>query len=175
MSTMLWLNAAVVFGLRLIDVSLGTLRMLVLFRGYRGIAWVLSFFQSLVFVLAVRQVLTGADHPIEFIAYASGYATGTVLGMWLEGRLALGYSYVRIVSPTKGASIAAALREHGFAVTEIPARGRAGTVAMLEVAVPRRDVDEVQRLAQAVDPNAFITVEEIRTPRRGYFRSTRPT
>jgi len=175
MTASLWLNAALVFGLRLIDVSLGTLRMLVLFRGYRGIAWVLSFFQSLVFVLAVRQVLTGADHPIEFIAYASGYATGTVLGMWLEGRLALGYSYVRIVSPTKGASIAAALRENGFAVTEIPARGRTGTVAMLEVAVPRRDVDEVQRLAQTVDENAFITVEEIRTPRRGYFRSTRPT
>ncbi len=172
----LWLSALSIFGLRLIDVSLGTLRMLVLFRGYRLLTWVLSFIQSLVFVIAVGAVLKGASHPVQFAAYASGYATGTLLGMWLESRLALGYSYVRIISPAKGALIAQALREQGFAVTEVPARGRTGTVGMLETAVARKDVAEVEHQVHAIDPEAFITVEEIRSPRRGYFRTnSRPS
>ena len=172
MTVSLLLSALSIFGLRLIDVSLGTLRMLVLFRGYRLLTWVLSFFQSLVFVIAVGAVLKGASHPIQFAAYAAGYATGTLLGMWLEGRLALGYSYVRVISPTKGARVASALRDQGFAVTELPARGRTGTVGMLETAVARKDVAEVERLVHQIDPEAFITVEEIRSPRRGYFRTT---
>ncbi len=176
MDSALLLSALSIFGLRLIDVSLGTLRMLVLFRGYRLLTWVLSFFQSLVFVIAVGAVLKGASHPIQFAAYAAGYATGTLLGMYLEGRLALGYSYIRIISPTKGARVAQALRDKGFAVTEVPARGRTGTVGMLETAVARKDVAEVEHLVQEMDPEAFITVEEIRSPRRGYFRTnSRPS
>jgi len=176
MDTTILLASLTIFGLRLVDVSLGTLRMLVLFRGYRMLTWILSFFQSLVFVIAVGAVLKGANHPLEFVAYASGYATGTLLGMYLEGRLALGFSYVRVVSPTRGALIAQALREHGFAVTEVPARGRTGTVGMLETAVARKDVADVERLVQQIDPEAFVTVEEIRSPRRGYFRThSRPS
>ncbi len=176
MNAAIWLSALSIFGLRLVDVSLGTLRMLVLFRGYRLLTWVLSFFQSLVFVIAVGAVLKGASHPVQFAAYAAGYATGTLLGMWLESRLALGYSYVRVISPTKGALVAKALRQHGFAVTELPARGLQGTVGMLETAVARKDVAEVERLVQQTDPEAFITVEEIRSPRRGYFRAnSRPS
>ena len=68
--------------------------------------------------------------------------------------------------------MASALRDQGFAVTELPARGRTGTVGMLETAVARKDVAEVERLVHQIDPEAFITVEEIRSPRRGYFRTT---
>ncbi|NPA30824.1 MAG: DUF2179 domain-containing protein [Chloroflexi bacterium] len=176
MNASLWLSALSIFGLRVFEVSLGTLRMLMLFRGYRLLTWVLSFVQSLVFVIAVGAVLKGASHPVQFAAYAAGYATGTLLGMYLEGRLALGYSYVRIISPTQGARIAQALRDKGFAVTEIPARGRTGTVGMLEAAVARKDLSEVEELVQSMDPGAFITVEEIRSPRRGYFRTnSRPS
>ncbi len=167
----LWLSAAVIFVLRLLDVTLGTLRTLAIFRGYRALAWVMSFGQALIFVLAVRQVIVNARSWVELVAYAAGYATGTVLGIWLEGRLALGYSYVRIVSPHKATRIAEVLRAAGFAVTEIPGRGLQGTVGVLESAVPRRQVNEMLELAREVDPNAFITVEEIRPPMRGHFRA----
>ncbi len=165
------LSAVFIFLLRMADVTLGTLRTLVIFRGYRLLSWFMSFGQSLIFVIAVRQVIVSAQSWMEILAYAAGYATGTVLGIWLEGRLALGYSYVRIVSPHKATRLAEALRSEGFAVTEISGRGLQGTVGVLECAVPRRQVNDVLNIAKEIDPKAFITVEEIRPPMRGHFRA----
>ncbi len=171
MNTELLYSVLFIFALRLVDVSLGTLRTLVVFRGYRLLAWAMSFGQSLIFVIAVREVIVNSQTLWEILAYAAGYATGTVLGMWLEGRMALGYSYVRIVSPNKSHRMAEALRAAGFAVTELAGRGLQGTVGVLECAVPRKQVNEVLEIAKSVDDKAFITVEEIRPPMRGHFRA----
>lgn len=166
-----WLTLALIFLLRLISVALGSLRMLLVFRGYRAASWVASLGESLIFILAVQQVLTGSTGLWEKLAYAAGYATGTIVGMWIEERLALGYSNVRIISSYHGPRLAEVLRAAGFATTEIAGRGLEGTVSVLECAVPRKQVAEMIQLVHRIDPKAFITVEEIRPPMRGHFRA----
>lgn len=165
-----WLSGLFIFLLRVVDVSLGTLRTLYIVRGNRRLAFILGFVQAVVFVVAVQRAITNLDNFWNLLGYAGGYATGTVVGMWLEERLAVGYAHLRIVSPRQGHALAQRLREAGFAVTEIAARGRDGTVTVLSASIIRKQIPEVRRLVTEIDPGAFITVEDIRPLQRGYFR-----
>jgi uncharacterized protein YebE (UPF0316 family) len=92
-------------------------------------------------------------------------------GMWIEERLAIGHVSITIVSSRLGVAIADYLREKGFAVTEIPARGKDGMVSLLSCSVLRKNVDDVRKLANEVDPEAFITAEDVRPVRRGFWRA----
>jgi uncharacterized protein YebE (UPF0316 family) len=91
--------------------------------------------------------------------------------MTIEERLAIGHTHMRIISSRRGTAIAERLRDEGYAVTEIPARGKDGMVSMLNVSVLRKNIDKVRAMANDVDPEAFITSEEIRPVRRGFWRA----
>jgi uncharacterized protein YebE (UPF0316 family) len=166
-----WLGAGLIFLLRVSDMTLDTLRVLMVMRGKKGIAWVLGFFQSAIFILAISSVLTHLDNPLNVIGYAAGFATGNVVGMWIEERLAIGHVSITIVSSRRGAAIADHLREKGFAVTEIPARGKDGMVSLLSCSVLRKSVDDMRKLVNEIDPEAFITAEDVRPVRRGFWRA----
>jgi len=161
----------VIFGLRVIDMSLDTLRVLFVIRGRKGLAWVLGFFQSTLWVIAITSVLSNLDNILNIIGYAGGFATGIVVGMTIEERLAIGHGNLRIISPRKGSAITEQLREAGFGVTELPGRGRDGMVTILDVSVQRKNIADVRKLVDNTDPDAFITVEEIRPLHRGYWRA----
>lgn len=171
LSLQLWLGAGIIFGLRLIDMSLDTLRVLFVMRGRRGISWVVGFFQALVFVAAITSVLQDVGNPLNMFGYAAGFATGNVLGMLIEERLALGHTHIRLVSSRRGSAIAERLREEGYAVTEIPARGKDGMVSMLNCSVLRKHTTRVGELARAVDETVFITTEDVRPVQRGFWRA----
>jgi uncharacterized protein YebE (UPF0316 family) len=94
-----------------------------------------------------------------------------VVGIFLEGRLAIGHIQLSIVSPRLGAAIAERLRQDGYAVTEVPARGRDGMVALLNCSVLRRNVAKVHNIVNELDPDAFITAEDVRPVRRGFWRA----
>jgi uncharacterized protein YebE (UPF0316 family) len=164
-----WLTALLIFSLRGIDVGLDTLRLLFVVRGRKAVAWVLGFFQAMVFVIAITSVLSNLDNPLNIIGYAAGFATGNVLGMIIEEKLAVGHIHLEVVSPGFGGALSQCLREAGFGVTEIPARGKDGMVSILSVSVYRRDVAEVQKIIAEKDPSAFITSEDMRPLRRGFW------
>ena len=166
-----FLGGLLIFILRVSDMSLDTLRVLVVMRGKKGIAWVLGFMQSAIFVLAISSVLSNLDNPINVLGYAGGFATGNVVGMLIEERLAIGHVHISVVSPKLGTALAEQMRSEGFAITEIPARGRDGTVTLLNCSVLRRHVDRVYKIVNQVDPEAFITAEDVRPVRRGFWRS----
>jgi uncharacterized protein YebE (UPF0316 family) len=165
------LSAALIFALRVSDMTLDTLRVLFVMRGRKGIAWVLGFFQSAIFVVAITSVLSNLDNPLNVIGYAAGFATGNVVGMTIEERLAIGHTELRIISSRRGAAIAERLRAEGYAVTEIPARGKDGMVTMLSVSVLRKNNDRVRGMVNDVDAEAFITAEDIRPVRHGFWRA----
>jgi uncharacterized protein YebE (UPF0316 family) len=166
-----WMSAGLIFSLRVSDMTLDTLRVLVMMRGRKAIAWVLGFFQSLIFVAAIGSVLSNLDNPLNILGYAAGFATGIVVGMSIEERLALGHAQVSIVSSRRGSAIAERMREEGYAITEIPARGKDGVVSLLNCSVRRKSVDRVQKIINDVDESAFITVEDVRPVRRGFWRA----
>ena len=165
------LLALLIFGLRIVDMALDTLRILFMVRERRKLVWVCGFFQALVFVIALTTVLSNLDSILNILAYAAGFATGNVIGMYIEERLALGHIQLTIISSSRGAAIAEQLRASGFAVTELPARGRDGVVSLLTVNVIRRNVSTAETIALENDPEAFITAEEVRPMRRGFWRA----
>ncbi|MBU0512109.1 MAG: DUF2179 domain-containing protein [Chloroflexi bacterium] len=164
-------GAAIIFGLRVIEMTVGTLRALYVMRGRKALVWILGFLQSGIFVAAISSVVTNLDNPLNYIGYAAGFATGSVVGMWIEARLAVGHIHLSIISPRRGAAIAESLRDEGYAVTEVPARGKDGMVTMLSCSVRRRNVPRVDKLVRTVDESAFITAEEVRPVRRGFWRA----
>ncbi len=166
-----WLGALFIFALRLIDMSLDTLRMLFVVRGRKVIAWFVGFFKSFLFVVAITSVLRDINNPLTIIGYSAGFATGGVVGMYIESKLALGHTHLKIISTRWGAALAESLRMAGYAVTEIPARGKDGMVSILSVSVLRKDVADVQRIINEKDPDAFVTSEDVRPLRRGYWRA----
>ncbi|MFL7893035.1 MAG: DUF2179 domain-containing protein [Anaerolineales bacterium] len=171
LSPQTWLSAGLIFSLRVTDMTLDTLRVLFVMRGRKAIAWILGFFQALVFVIAITSVLRDLTNPLNIIGYAAGFATGVVVGMTIEERLAIGHVQMRIISPRRGTGIAEKLREEGYAVTEVPARGKDGMVTMLNCSMLRKDIHKVQTMVNQVDQDAFITSEEIRPVRRGFWRA----
>jgi uncharacterized protein YebE (UPF0316 family) len=162
-------GAILVFCLRIVDVSLDTMRVLFAIRGKRGIAGILGFFQALVWIIAVGNVIRHLDSWMHVVGYAGGYAMGTVMGITIERMVAYGVSTVRIVSRHGGVEIAEALRERGYGVTEFAGFGREGKVEIVNSVVQRAHLDEVMAIVDRFDPNAFVTVEEPKILRGGSF------
>lgn len=165
-------GALLIFFLRLINYSMDTLRIMLTMRDKKLLSWVLGFFESILFVVVMGAVLNDLDDVLKIAAYAGGFATGNVVGMLIEKRLAIGYSHISIISREQGKQIAGVLREHDFAVTEIPAQGRDGKVTLLNCSVQRKLSADVERLALELDPEAFITVEDIVPRQSGYWGRT---
>lgn len=167
----IWVGALVIFGMRVINMTLDTLRILYMMRGKKTLAWVFGFTVSLIHILLLTSILSNLNTPLYILVYAAGFASGGVVGIWLEKRLAIGYSNIQIISPRRGVAMAQKLRENGFAVTEIPARGKDGMVSMLSLSVRRKQVLDVEKIINECDESAFVTSEDIHPIRRGFWRT----
>ncbi len=163
-------GAIIVFCMRVIDMSLDTVRLIMTVRGRRLEAGGIGVIQALVFILAVSAVLRGPLTAWNVAGYALGFGAGVMLGMFFEERLALGFSMFRIYSPGHGHAIAEALRAAGHAATEFPAYGRDGTLIVVNCAVSRRHAADVRAIILHHDPAAFVTVDEVRPLQHGHFR-----
>lgn len=168
--TQTWLVAGLIFVLRVLNMALDTVRVMMVLRNRRLLTWVLGFIQTVIYVVAFKYVIDSINNPLNLFAYAAGFATGNVVGMWAEERMAIGYINLRIISTKLGAEIAAKLRGEGFAVTEIPARGKDGEVTLLNISLFRRQVGQAMDLIKGVDPDVFMTAEDMRPVSRGFWR-----
>jgi uncharacterized protein YebE (UPF0316 family) len=155
------LSCLLIFVARVGDVSLGTLRVVMVTQGRRGRAALLGFFEVLIWVCAVSAVLQNLRQPLFAIAYALGFATGNYVGLTGERWAALGRQVVRIFSRS-GHEMAETLREKGFRVTLFEAQGRDGSVAMLYTETERRLVPSVVEVARGIDPRCYYVVDDIR-------------
>jgi uncharacterized protein YebE (UPF0316 family) len=157
-----------IFTLRIFDVSLATSRLLLSVRGDRLVVPIIGFFESLIWLTAVGAAVASLNSPIHVLAYAGGFAMGNVVGLWVEEKMALGLSTVRIISRNAGVELADALRENGFGVTEFAGHGREGMVEVVYTVVRRRQVPKVLAQVSVWDPDAFVTVESPKEIRRGW-------
>lgn len=163
------LIALLIFTVRVISTTLDTLRMILTMRSSKFWVWMLGFINSMIWVLTFAFVLSDINNIVNVVVYAAGFATGNVVGMWIEDRLAIGFAEVRVISPRWGAAILEVLREHDYAVTEIPARGKDGMVSVITSSVRRTKVHEFEDLVRGVDESAFITKEDVIAVQRGFW------
>jgi uncharacterized protein YebE (UPF0316 family) len=158
------LGALLIFSLRIVDVSIGTVRIVVLMRGHVGLAAVLGFFESITWVVAASVVFANLGDPVRAIAFAAGFGTGVLVGGLVERWIAMGTAFVRVVAPIESPQVAEPMRAAGFPMTVLNAEGRDGDVRLALLVLPRRRVKEALAHIQSINPDAFVTVEEVNLP-----------
>ncbi|HEY3476388.1 MAG TPA: DUF2179 domain-containing protein [Anaerolineales bacterium] len=158
-----------IFLARLVDVSLGTLRIIFLSRGRKYLAPLLGFVEVLIWITVVSQVVGGAQNIVAYLAYAAGFAVGNYAGMLIEEKLAIGTLVVRVILPQDGAELIDRLRMAGYGVTYVNGHGASVPVMLIYTVVMRKELSRVIDLIQEVHPKAFFTVEELRSAQQGIF------
>jgi len=147
---------------RVVDVSLDTIRVIMVAKGYRNLAPFVGFFQSLIWLITITRIMANLDNWFTYIGYASGFALGTYVGMILEGKLALGYELVRVITKKGADDLINGLREKGYALTSVPGMGREGEVGVLYIIIKRKVLREVVAIIHEYNPHAFYTIEDMR-------------
>ncbi len=163
----------VIFCLRIGDVSLTTVRTILILRGQKVMVPVIAVFETLIWVLAIGSALSHLNSPLHVAGYVLGFASGNVVGMWLEEKLAVGVVSAHVFSRSAGAAVARALRAQGFGATELLGQGRDGAVTVVLSVARRRDLPRLMDAAHGADAEAFVTVEEAREGRGRVFAAYR--
>lgn len=161
-----------VFLARVVDVTLGTLRIIFTSRGLRHLAPLLGFVEVFIWVTAISEITRGAHNVVAYLAYAGGFATGTYIGLLIENKLAMGMLVVRVIVPEALKDLVEKLREHGYGYTSVSAQGSQGPVRLIYTIMQRRNLSEVTEIIRQAHPDAFFTVEELRSAEHGFFPKT---
>jgi uncharacterized protein YebE (UPF0316 family) len=162
-----------IFFARIMDVSIGTLRLIFVSKGYKFYAPMLGFFEVIVWLLAIGQIMQHLDNFLCYIAYGLGFATGNFLGILLDEKMSLGTVLIRVVPKVDTTSLIDRLREKSFGASLIDIEGMTGKLKMIFTIVKRKDLKEVLGIIQEHNPQAFVTIEDVKTAKEGYFRISR--
>jgi uncharacterized protein YebE (UPF0316 family) len=158
-----------IFLARVFDVTLGTLRIIFTSRGLRNLAPVLGFIETFVWIMAVSSLVKHAQNLAAYFGYASGFAMGTLVGMFLENKLAIGTVTVRAIIRRDPTELIKVLLEAGFGVTTVDGKGSTGTVKIIYTTLKRQDLPVVVEIFHRTLPGAFLCVEEVRATELGVF------
>jgi uncharacterized protein YebE (UPF0316 family) len=167
----LLINVLFIFVLRVLGVTLSTIRVLLMTRGMKVASALLGFFEVLVYAVAIGKVVQDLNNIPNLLSYCLGFSVGTLLGMALEERMAIGYATIHAIAPGSSHEIVEAIHAAGHGATEGEARGRDGLVRTVTVVVRRREIENVCAIIREAAPNAFITIEETRKIERGWLRA----
>lgn len=166
-------TAFLIFLLRIIDVPIGTVRMIYTVRGYRTIAMVLGFFESLVWIFAISRLMAVVkENPLNMVAWAIGFSAGTVVGITIEKWIATGSVMLRIISVYHSDELRDKLRGADYGVTTVQGEGKDGSILILFVVASRRRAREAIHSIEQIDPDAFITIEPVSHAIGGYLPTT---
>ena len=169
-----WAGALLIFFSRVTDVTLGTLRISFISRGEKSLAPVVAFFEMMVWLFAISQIFQNLTNIAYYIAYAGGFATGVFTGLRVEDRIALGSRMIQTITPEDAGELTNALREAGFGVTSVRAAGASGDVNVIFSVIKRVDVARYMVLVREHHPEAFASIEDVRSVQKGVFGVRRP-
>ncbi|UCG56336.1 MAG: DUF2179 domain-containing protein [Phycisphaerales bacterium] len=162
-----------IFLARIVDVSLGTVRVIFVSRGLKYLAPVVGFVEILIWLLAIGQIMKNLSNPVCYIAYAGGFAMGNFVGIRMAEKLSLGVVLIRVITQRDAASLVNVLKAGGYGVTSVDGHGTSGEVQVVFTIVPRREVTKVVELVKQFNPNAFYSIEEVSFVEKGVFPSKR--
>lgn len=158
-----------IFLARVIDVTLGTLRIIFTSRGQRNLAPLLGFIEVFIWVAALAQLVKSTQNVVAYFAYAAGFAAGNYVGMWIEGKLALGTVTVRAILRRDSRELIEQLKAANFGVTVVEGQGSQGIVKVIYTTIKRRDLPAVTTIFHQCVPGAFLAIEEVRATEQGVF------
>jgi uncharacterized protein YebE (UPF0316 family) len=151
-----------IFVARVTDVSINTLRFMFMMNGKKNIVPILGFFEALIWLLAIGQIIQNIDNPLSYLAYAGGFATGTYVGMTLDEKLALGRVLVRVITPKPLPTLLEFMKDKNYRFTNVGGEGRFGKVNLLFTVMKRDQLQEFISMVKACDEKAFYTIESVK-------------
>lgn len=158
-----------IFLSRIADVSIGTVRVILVSRRLKYLAPVAGFFEVLIWIVVIGQIMKNLSSPVCYVAYAGGFAMGNFIGILIAEKLSIGMVLVRVIFPRQVNGLLERLRERRYGVTSIDGQGAGGPVQIVFTIVPRREVQTVVDLVKESNPEAFYSVEEVDFVERGVF------
>ncbi len=156
-----WYIPILIFLARVCDVSLGTLRTLLMITGHRVLAVVLGVAEVTIWIFAVGGVVNYLSYPMAVVGYAGGFGVGVLAGMMLEEKLALGYRIVRVISNLQAVDISSLLRAEGYRATRVDGSGMSGPVEIAFMVIRRKQLSHVRKLLKDHAPEAFYSIERV--------------
>ena len=157
-----------IFFARICDVSIGTMRIVLISRGYRYVAPLLGFVEVLIWLTAISKALASLESVYSYLIYAAGFAAGNYVGMLLEAKLPFGYKSLRVITTKEVSALPLMLGDEGFGITISEGAGLKGPVYILYSLVPKKKLERFLNIVNIFEPNAFITIEEVRPYRPGF-------
>lgn len=158
-----------IFVARIFDVSLGTVRVIFVSRGLKYLAPVVGFFEIIIWLLAIGQIMKNLSNPACYIAYAGGFAIGNFVGIYIAEKLSLGIVLIRVITKRDAAPLVEFLKAENYGVTSVDGHGTSGQVKVVFTIVPRREVRGVVELIKKFNPHAFYTIGEVGLVEKGVF------
>jgi uncharacterized protein YebE (UPF0316 family) len=153
----------IIFFARIGDVSIGTMRMLFTMRGRRMLAPVCGFFEVLIWIFVMREIMLNVNNVAACFAWAIGYAAGNLVGMTLEEKIALGKQIIRIITAQPAERLLEILKDANLSFTIIDGHGSRGPVKIIFTVIERKNRRRVEKLITAFDPKAFYSIGDIRS------------
>lgn len=150
-----------IFFARILDVSIGTLRIMFVSKGMRGKSTVLGFFEVLIWIAIVAQIFQNLDNWMNYVAFAGGFAAGTYVGMFIEEKMKMGVQIFRIIVNKDSSSLIEELKNADFRVTSLDGEGKHGPVKVIFTVAKRKRWQELSEIVNKFAPNAFYSVEDV--------------
>lgn len=154
---------------RIVDVSLGTIRIILVSKGAKKIAPILGFFEILIWLIAIGQVMQNLTNVVNYFAYALGFALGNYIGILIEQKLAIGIVVVRIITATDASELIGFLKKANYGVTVIDAEGANGPVHLIYTVIRRSSLPIIITHIKDFNPKAFYSIEDVRFVSEGIF------
>lgn len=158
-----------IFCARICDVSLSTMRTLMLVRGQKLYAAAIGFFEVLIYIIALERIFSNLDNPFNLVIYAAGFATGNLVGSTIEEKLAVGTLTVQVITLKSPLELTEKLRANGYGVTVIEGQGREGVRYILQIILQRKKASQLRKEIDEWDKDAFWTVFDARATKGGIF------
>ncbi len=163
-----------IFIARVTDVTLGTLRIISVSRGRKTLAPFFGFFEIIIWLFAIGQIMQNLTNIVYYIAYAGGFAMGTFVGIYIEERIGIGTLVIRVITKKDADKLVEYLKSAGYGVTSFDGYGTRGRVKLIYTAVKRKDIDEVVSIVKHFNPKAFFSIEEVKSVSAGIFPPRKP-
>jgi uncharacterized protein YebE (UPF0316 family) len=169
-----WAMPLLVFVAEMLVITVGTVRIIAVSRGWKYLAPVLGFFEVTIWLFAIGQIMSNLSNFSLSLAYASGFTMGNYLGVLIDEKLALGSLVVRVITPRDPAMLTEGLRGLGYGATLVQGQGATGPVQVILSVIRRRDLDRVLVVVKGFDPKVFYSIEDLQTAAAGITPLQRP-
>lgn len=158
-----------IFLSRIVDVTIGTIRIVMISKGHKTWAPLLGFFEVLIWLIAISKIFQNLDNWVCYAAYAGGFATGNYIGLIIEERMAIGIVKIQIIARSETKHLLSNLKAAGYGFTHHEAQGSNENVSIIYSIINRNEIHKVEEIVKSTNPKAFYSIEDVKSVSHGVF------